>query len=128
MATEATIEPYHILEGPEDAPALVLSNSLWSTLEMCDEQVPALRERYRLLRYDHRGHGGSPVPSGPYTIEDFGRDILALLDRLGLGGFSFCGLSIGGMVGMWLAGELPERVERVALCCTAARFAPPEAW
>ena len=124
MTAGATVEVHHLLEDPEEAPVLVLSNSLGTTLGMWDEQAPALNERFRLLRYDHRGHGGSPVPPGPYKIEDLGRDVLALLDRLGVERFSFCGLSIGGMVGMWLAGEAPERVERLVLCCTSARFAP----
>jgi 3-oxoadipate enol-lactonase len=123
MKTGSTVEVHHLLEGPEDAPVLVLSNSLGTTLAMWDEQAPALSERFRLLRYDHRGHGGSPVPPGPYRIEDLGRDVLVLLDRLEVERFSFCGLSLGGMVGMWLAGEAPEHVERLVLCCTSARFA-----
>ena len=124
MTVGSTVEVHHLLEGSEDAPVLVLSNSLGTTLGMWDEQAPALGERFRLLRYDHRGHGGSPVPPGPYKIEDLGRDVLVLLDRLEVERISFCGLSIGGMVGMWLAGEAPERVERLVLCCTSARFAP----
>jgi 3-oxoadipate enol-lactonase len=124
MTAGCTVEVHHLLEGPEEAPVLVLSNSLGTTLGKWDEQAPALNERFCLLRYDHRGHGGSPVPPGPYKIEDLGRDVLAFLDRLGVERFSFCGLSIGGMVGMWLAGEAPERVERLVLCCTSARFAP----
>jgi 3-oxoadipate enol-lactonase len=122
VTTEAVVELNYLLEGPEDAPVLVLSNSLGTTLGMWDDQAPELRKRFRLMRYDHRGHGGSPVPSGPYTIEDLGRDVLAMLDGLGIERFSFCGLSIGGAVGMWLAGEAPERVERLVLCCTAPRF------
>jgi 3-oxoadipate enol-lactonase len=122
------VELHHLLEGPEDAPVLVMANSLGTTLSMWEDQAPALRERFRLLRYDHRGHGGSPVPSGPYEIGDLGRDVLALLDGLGVGQFSFCGLSVGGLVGMWLASEAPERVERLVMCCTAARFAPSEQW
>jgi 3-oxoadipate enol-lactonase len=114
----------HVLEGPEDAPVLVLSNSLGSTLEMWDDQASVLRERFRLVRYDQRGHGDSPVPSGPYELEDLGLDLLALLDRLEIERVSFCGLSIGGLVGMWLASEDPGRVERLLLCCTAARFDP----
>src|SRR3712207_1821896 len=128
MTAGSAVEVHHRLEGPEDAAVLVLSNSLGTTLAMWDEQAPTLSERFRLLRYDHRGHGGSPVPSGPYGIGDLGRDVFALLDRLGVEQFSFCGLSIGGLVGMWLASEAPERVERLVLCCTAARFAPPEQW
>jgi 3-oxoadipate enol-lactonase len=124
MTAGSTVEAHHLQEGPEEAPVLVLSNSLGTTLEMWDEQAPALSERFRLLRYDHRGHGGSPVPPGPYKIEDLGRDVIALLDRLGVERFSFCGLSLGGMVGMWLASEAPERVERLVVCCTSARFAP----
>lgn len=124
MTGEAVTKLNHLLEGPEDAPVLVLSNSLGTTLGMWDDQAPRLRERFRLLRYDHRGHGGSPVPPGPYKIEDLGRDVLAMLDELGIERFSFCGLSIGGTVGMWIAGEVPERVERLVLCCTAPRFDP----
>jgi 3-oxoadipate enol-lactonase len=128
MKTGDTVALHHTLEGPEDAPVLVASNSLGTTLRMWDDQVPALLERFRLLRYDHRGHGDSPVPPGPYKIDDLGRDILALLDRLEVERFSFCGLSVGGAVGMWVASEVPARVERLVLCCTAARFAPPEQW
>ncbi len=124
MTARDTVELHHLLEGPEDAPVLVLSNSLGTTIAMWDEQTPALSECFRLLRYDHRGHGGSPVPPGPYTIGDLGRDVIALLDRLGVERFSFCGLSLGGMVGMWLASESPERIDRLVLCCTSARFDP----
>ena len=123
MTTGDTVELHHLLESPEDAPVPVLSNSLGTTLAMWDEQAPALNERFRLLRHDHRRYGGSPVPPGPYTIEELGRDVTALLDRLGVECFSFCGLSIGGMVGMWLAGETPDCVARLVLCCTSARFA-----
>jgi 3-oxoadipate enol-lactonase len=121
MASKA-IGLHHQIEGPERAPVLVLSNSLGTTLEMWRDQAHALGERFRLVRYDHRGHGGSPVPPGPYALDDLGRDVLALLDSLGAERFSFCGLSIGGMVGMWLASEVPECVERLALCCTTPRF------
>ena len=94
MTAGSTIELHYLLEGPEDAPVVVLANSLGTTLRVWDDQAPALQAR--LLRYDHRGHGGSPVPPGPYKIEDLGRDLLALLDRLGLERISFCGISIGG--------------------------------
>jgi 3-oxoadipate enol-lactonase len=124
VTEEAVVELNHVLEGAEDAPVLVLSNSLGTTLSMWDDQASVLRERFRLLRYDQRGHGESPVPSGPYTIEDLGLDLLALLDRLEIEHAAFCGLSIGGLVGMWLASEAPERVGRMVLCCTASRFDP----
>ena len=126
--TGGTVELSHRIEGPEDAPVLVLANSLGTTPEVWDAQAPALRERFRLVRYDHRGHGASPVPPGPYAMDDLGGDVLALMDRLGVDRFFFCGLSIGGMVGMWLGSEAPERVEGLVLCCTAARFDPPSAW
>lgn len=126
--TGGTVDPHHRIEGPEDAPVLVLANSLGTTLEMWDAQASVLREHFRLVRYDHRGHGGSPVVPGPYAMEDLGADVLALMDRLGVESFSFCGLSIGGMVGMWLGSEAPDRIERLILCCTATRFDPPGAW
>lgn len=128
MTTQGAVKLNYSLEGPEDAPVLVLSNSLGTTLDMWDEQASALREQFRLLRYDHRGHGGSSVLSGPYTIRDLGSDVLALLDALGIERFSFCGLSIGGLVGMWLASEVPQRVDYLVLCCTSARFEPPDAF
>jgi 3-oxoadipate enol-lactonase len=128
MTQRDVLQLHHVFEGPEDAPVLVMSNSLGTTLRMWEDQATALRERFRLLRYDHRGHGGSPVPPDPYHLEDLGRDLLALLDASGIERVSLCGLSLGGMVGMWLASEAPERVERLALCCTSARLGPPEQW
>ncbi len=124
MTTDSSVPLHYLLEGPEDAPVVVLANSLGTTLRMWDEQASVMNDRLRLLRYDHRGHGGSPVPPGPYTIEDLGRDVLALLDRLGVERVSFCGLSLGGMVGMWLASEAPGRIERLVLCCTSAHLGP----
>lgn len=118
----------HRLDGPEDAPVLVLSSSLGTTHELWDGQVPELARAFRVLRYDHRGHGGSDVPPGPYTVAQLAADVLGLLDRLGLGRVSFCGLSLGGAVGMWLASRAPERIERLALCCTSARFGTTELW
>jgi 3-oxoadipate enol-lactonase len=94
---------------------------------MWDGQAP-LAERLRTVRYDHRGHGRSPAPPGPYEIADLGRDVLALMDRLGLDRASQCGVSIGGMAGMWLAANAPERVERLILICTSAHMPPASAW
>jgi 3-oxoadipate enol-lactonase len=113
--------------GPLDAPALLLGGSLGTTLAMWDGQLP-LAARHRLIRFDHRGHGGSPVPEGPYEIADLGRDVLDLMDALALERASYCGLSIGGMVGMWLAAHAPDRIDRLVLICTAAYMPPPEAW
>jgi 3-oxoadipate enol-lactonase len=107
---------------------LVLGSSLGTTHAMWDDQLPAFTERHRVLRYDTRGHGGSPAPDGPYAMDDLGSDLLALLDRLELGRVSFCGLSIGGMIGMWAASEAPERFDRLVLCCTVPHFPPRELW
>ena len=123
-----TVELHHRSDGPEDAPVLVLGSSLGTTGAMWDANVPALSERFRLIRYDTRGHGGSPAPPGPYSIGELGADVLALIDRLGLERVSFCGLSIGGMIGMWLASEAPERIDRLMLCCTVPHFPPPDLW
>jgi 3-oxoadipate enol-lactonase len=119
---------HHVSDGADDAPPLVLSPSLGSTLAMWDPQVAALSATHRVIRYDHRGHGGSPVPPPPYAIADLGADALALLDALGVERADWCGLSLGGMVGMWLAAHAPERIGRLALCCTSAQLGTPESW
>ncbi len=121
-------ELHSVVEGPADAPVVVLSNSLGSTLQMWEPQLPALRERFRVVRYDLRGHGGSPVLPGPYSLAELGIDVCQLLDRLGVARASFCGLSLGGMIGLWLAAHGPERIERLVVCCSSARLGPPEAW
>jgi 3-oxoadipate enol-lactonase/4-carboxymuconolactone decarboxylase len=109
----------HRLEGPDGAPVVMFANSLGTTLEMWDAQAAALRDRYRVLRFDHRGHR---------TVHALAKDALALLDRLEIDRVAYCGLSLGGAVGMTLARRAPERVERLALCATALEFAPPEPW
>ena len=119
---------HHVESGPADAPPLVLSGSLGSTLAMWDPQVDALSERFRVIRIDHRGHGGSPVPPGPYRIADLAGDAVALLDTLGLDRVAWCGLSMGGMVGMYLASEHPDRITNLTLCCTSAHFPDPAPW
>jgi len=128
LTDAATPDLNYLIEGPEDVPVLVLSNSLGTSLGMWDEQVPALGGRFRLLRYDTRGHGGSPAPPGPYAMEDLGRDVTHLLDHLRIERASFCGLSVGGMTGMWIASEAPERVERLVLLCTSALLGPKSVW
>ena len=116
--------PGYELTGPEQAPVLVLANSMGTTMSMWDDQLPDLGRHLRVLRYDHRGHGASEIPPGPYTLEQLGRDLLSLLDDLELERVSFCGLSMGGMVGMWLAANAPDRIDRLALCCTSAKVDP----
>jgi 3-oxoadipate enol-lactonase len=119
---------HYRLDGPHGAPPLMLCNSLGTTLEMWDAQVAELTAQFQLVRYDQRGHGRSPVPPGPYSIGDLGRDVLEVLDDLGIERTSFCGLSIGGMVGMWLASEAPERINRLVLCSSAPSLPPREQW
>jgi 3-oxoadipate enol-lactonase len=123
-----SVEVAHTLEGPDDAPVIVFSNSLGTTGLMWDAQAKALSDRFRILRYGTRGHGGTPATPGPYTMEELAGDVLALLDRLGLERVSFCGLSIGGMTGMWLGVNAPERIERLVICCTAMQLPPAEMW
>lgn len=122
------VELNHELSGPEDAPTIVFTGSLGTDLTMWRPQADPLSQRFRVLRYDIRGHGGSPAPPGPYAMADLGSDLLALLDRLRVGRAFLCGLSIGGMISMWTAARAPERVERLVLCCTSARLGPPETW
>jgi len=123
-----SVELHHRLDGAADAPVVMLSNSLGTALEMWDDHVPILGERFRVLRYDQRGHGRSPAPLGPYSIDALGRDALELIDRLGLERVSFCGVSLGGMVGMWLAASAPERIDRLVLCCTSPHLPPRDTW
>jgi 3-oxoadipate enol-lactonase len=122
----AEIELHHWIAGSPAMPTVVLSHALGSSMAMWDPQLAPLTAVRQVVRYDQRGHGESPVPPGPYTIEMLGRDLIHLLDRLGLPRVSFCGLSMGGMVGMWLAAHAPERIDRLVLCCTAARMQRPE--
>jgi 3-oxoadipate enol-lactonase len=121
--------PIHFeFEGPERAPVLMLSNSLGTTLHMWDGQVAPFTQHFRLVRYDRRGHGKSGLPRGPYTMERLGRDVLAVLDGLGIPKTSWCGLSMGGMVGQWLGAHAPERVERLVLANTSSYFPDKSAW
>src|SRR5262245_64752543 len=109
------IELHHVVDG--EGPTLLLGPSLGSTTAMWEPQVAPLAERFRVVRYDHRGHGHSPVPDEPYELADLGGDVLALLDTLGVERAHVAGLSLGGMVAMWLGVNAPERVERLALLC-----------
>ncbi|WP_088288986.1 3-oxoadipate enol-lactonase [Kineosporia sp. A_224] len=118
----------HDVHGPEGAPVVVLGSSLGTDRRMWDPQLEALAQRYRVVRYDHRGHGASEVPAGPYGLADLAQDVLALLDSLGVERFTAGGLSLGGMVSMWLAAHVPDRVEKLALFCTSAYLPPLEGW
>lgn len=112
----------------DDRPVLVLSNSLGTNLSMWDPQMPQLEQHFRILRYDTRGHGRSSVAPGDYTIEQMGRDVLGLLDALRLERVYFCGLSMGGMIGIWLGIYAADRLHRLVLCNTAARIGTREMW
>ena len=121
--------PIHVeVEGPERAPVLMLSNSLGTTLAMWDAQVKPFTQHFRLVRYDRRGHGKSGVPKGPYTMERLGRDVIAVLDGLGIKKINWCGLSMGGMVGQWIGANAPDRVERMVLTNTSSYFPDKSGW
>lgn len=122
------LRSHYQIDGREDAPWLILSNSLGTELGMWVPQMPALREHFRVLRYDTRGHGRSGVTPGPCSIAQLGQDVIALMDHLGIASAHFCGLSMGGMIGIWLGANQPERIDRLVLCNTAARIGPPELW
>jgi 3-oxoadipate enol-lactonase len=119
---------HSVVDGPDGAPVLVLGSSIGTSTALWEPQVPALARRFRVVRYDHRGHGRSPVPPGPYELADLGGDVVALLDRLGVQRAHLGGLSLGGMVAMWVAAHAPERVDRLALVCTSAKLGPPALW
>jgi len=127
VAIDGCLIHYHF-DGPEDAPVVMLSNSLGTDMGMWGPQLAALTGKFRVLRYDSRGHGKSDVPPGPYTIDRLGQDALGLLDTLELRRVRFCGLSKGGMVGMWLGANAADRIERLVLCSTSAHLGPPALW
>jgi 3-oxoadipate enol-lactonase len=122
------VKLHNALDGLLDGPALLLGGSLGTTLEMWEPQLAALEPIVQLVRFDTRGHGRSPVPAGPYRIDDLGRDVLRLMDDLQLERASYCGLSIGGMIGQWLAINAPERFDRLILICTGAFLPPADPW
>ncbi|CAL9360763.1 3-oxoadipate enol-lactonase 2 [Nocardiopsis dassonvillei] len=123
-----SVDLHHVEDGPADAPPLLLGGSLGTTTAMWEPQVAALSTGFRVIRFDHRGHGGSPVPPGPYTMADLGGDVVALLDRLGIGRAHYAGLSLGGMVGQWLAVHRPDRLDRLALLATSPYAGPAGPW
>jgi 3-oxoadipate enol-lactonase len=122
------IELHYTVDGPDRAPVLVLAASLGTTGAIWQPQLPALAQHFRVVRFDHRGHGRSPVPAGPYRLDDLGGDVLALLDTLGAGRVHIGGASLGGAVAAWVAATAPDRVDRLAMLATSARFGTPELW
>ena len=119
---------HYRIDGPSEGPVLVLSHSVGTSLHMWRPQTEALKSRVRILRYDTRGHGSSSVPAGEYAVDDLGRDLVALLDHLELSRVSLCGLSLGGLVAMWMGIHAKDRLERLVLANTAAYLGPPENW
>jgi 3-oxoadipate enol-lactonase len=114
----------HRLTGPEGSPVVVLTGSLGTDLSMWEPQAEAFAHRFRVLCVDLRGHGRSSVPPGPYALAELGADLTALLDHLDIDRAHLCGVSIGGMISLWVAAHAPARVNRLAVCCTTAQFAP----
>jgi len=110
------------VDGRDGGPTIMLSNSLGSTMQMWEPQMAALTKLFRVVRYDRRGHGKSGVPDGPYSMERFGKDVLAILDDLNIEKVHWCGLSMGGMVGQWLGANAPERIDRLILANTTSHY------
>lgn len=123
----AELKTHYALTG-DKAPVLVFSNSLGTDFSMWDAQMEELQRSLRILRYDTRGHGKSSVTPGEYTMEQLGRDFLGVLDSLRLDRVHFCGLSMGGSIGIWLGIHAPNRLHRLILCNTAARIGTKEGW
>jgi 3-oxoadipate enol-lactonase len=128
FARAGDVEIHYEIEGDGGAPVLVLAHPLGTDLSVWEPQRDALARRFRLLRYDARGHGRSSVTPGPYTIEQLGRDVVALLDALSIEHAHFCGLSIGGLVGIWLGAHAAPRLRRLVLSNTATRIGSVESW
>ena len=121
--------PIHFeVEGAADKPVLMFCNSLGTTLHMWDGQMPAVTRHFRIVRYDRRGHGKSGVPAGPYSMEMLGRDALAVLNAANVHKAHWCGLSMGGMVGMWMGANAPQRINRLILSNTSAYFENKQIW
>lgn len=117
-----------VIDGPETAPALILSNSLGTDHRMWDPQMPAFTQHFRVVRYDRRGHGKSGAPTPPYTMEQLGRDVLAVMDGLNIKRANWCGLSMGGMVGQWLGANAGNRFDKLVLCNTASFYPDKDTW
>src|SRR5579875_2513702 len=119
---------YYELEGTPTGPVVMLSNSLGADLRMWEPQLPELAPAFRVLRYDTRGHGRSSVPTGPYSIAQLGRDVIELLDYLGERTIHFCGISMGGMLGMYLALHHGDRLQKLVVADTAAKIGSEDVW
>ena len=128
LAQLADTRVHYDLSGPDNLPVLVFSNSLGTTLEMWESQIREFSKRFRVLRYDTRGHGRSDATAGDYTVSQLAGDVLGLLDLLRLERVFFCGLSMGGAIGIYLGSHTPQRIQKLVLCNTAAKFGTAETW
>ncbi len=116
------------IEGRDGGPTLMLSNSLGATLQMWEPQMAVLTKLFRVVRYDRRGHGKSAAPPGPYSMQRFGKDVVAILDDLNIEKVDWCGLSMGGMVGQWLGANAPLRIGKLILANTSCYYPDPTNW
>ena len=128
IETDDGVRLFYTTSGAASNPPLVLSNSLGTSTEMWAGQLDLLAERFHVIRYDMRGHGRSDAPEGHYTLDRLGRDVLNLLDALEIERTAWCGVSMGGMLGMWLGVHAPNRVLRLAVCNTALHMPPAGLW
>ena len=128
IVSNGAVALHYEVGGDVTRPWLVLSGSLGTNLHMWDPQVAALEKDFRVLRYDMRGHGRSPVPPGPYTVGEMAVDVIEMMDELDIEQAHFCGLSIGGAIGQWLAIHHAERLDRLVLCNTASKIGTADGW
>jgi len=128
FANLRSVRLHYELVGPEDAPVVVFSNSLGADLSMWNPQAAEFSRRHRVLRYDTRGHGESSLPTGPHNLSALAGDVLDLLDYLTIPVVSFCGLSLGGLTGLWLAQNAPKRIRKVIACSSAVKIGTLESW
>ena len=128
FADLANVRLHYALSGDNSRPPLILSNSLGTNFSMWDAQAPIFEKSFRLLRYDVRGHGQSSVPPAPYSVPELAADVLSLADFLRIERFHFCGLSVGGMIGMSIALQSPARLRKLVLCSTAPKIGTLESW
>jgi 3-oxoadipate enol-lactonase len=117
-----------VVSGADDAPAVVLGPSLGTTVDVWEPQLSLLEKDFRVIRFDHRGHDGADVAPGPYTIEELGADVVRLLDSLHISRAHYAGVSLGAMIGMYVAAHAPDRIDRLALVCTSAYLPPASGW
>jgi 3-oxoadipate enol-lactonase len=120
--------PHHVVDGPQEAEVLVLGPSIGTSLGLFDAQVAELADRWRVVRFDLRGHGSTPATPGPYSIADLAGDVVDLLDSLGVGRCHYLGVSLGGAIGQWLGAHHADRLLTLTICASAARFPDPPQW